>query len=840
MAKSRSATLAVLCLGAVLGLVAVVHAQPFPSFFLDTTRYIGRDPHVSSYLALAGSKTGGMVVRGGYVGQASRLTRSMDVVDTMSFDVVGTWGGFSSAPAVACSDSGYAITWVSSRGLSIALVSNDGVVANRVLLDEEVQVHSLAIAARADRYAVVYDGWFHSSQSQDVRAIEVALDGTILRRTLVARAEGATPSVASSTVARGDSAYLAVFEGPYSDTSDINARFVWPENASADTEVIHIRQGCRAFEPRAAFDGENFWVAWLEETTPYAETVAKVARVSQRGDILDTVGIVVSGAKSIAMAAARETTLVALYLEGGSVVSMRYDADVQLLDSTPILLSTHGGSPVVAVAADTFLAVWYDRIVGASSGIWRLAGRRITASGNVIDPDVRDYAFSANNHWDKRAAIASDGEDFLAVWCDERAEPDYSARLVGRRFDNQGRFLDAEPFTITDHHPNPVRPVLSYGAGCYFLCWAEVSDEAAQESTFATRISRAGELMDSVPFCVSHTAGAFDMAFLRDSMFVVLVHPAPNNSAPYVIRALADGRVLDSVPLSVKVRYAGGAHFNPSIVGIGDTLVLGCGLTFNGMNYVAVGLHDKELSQLDSAWWLPPGIDRVQGTQVACGGGRILVAAEYRMHFNSPELYLLDSAANVLNDSQPLQDPRMPLPYYGMIWDGTNFMCASAYGQDNISARGCRISRDGALLDSTPVRLVEFDSGALSTGFCRLATDSMGHVGFAFFTFETEGCMSDRARAVVFPRLTGGVEETRSAPMPRCLCQTVVGGVLKLHQGAKARVYELMDISGRRVLDLHSGANVVRHLSPGVYFVRGSMTEDGRPAAAVRKVVVTR
>jgi len=50
----------------------------------------------------------------------------------------------------------------------------------------------------------------------------------------------------------------------------------------------------------------------------------------------------------------------------------------------------------------------------------------------------------------------------------------------------------------------------------------------------------------------------------------------------------------------------------------------------------------------------------------------------------------------------------------------------------------------------------------------------------------------------------------------------------------------LLDITGSKVLDLKPGANDIRHLVPGVYFVRGPKTEDGRPDAALRKVVVTR
>ncbi len=71
---------------------------------------------------------------------------------------------------------------------------------------------------------------------------------------------------------------------------------------------------------------------------------------------------------------------------------------------------------------------------------------------------------------------------------------------------------------------------------------------------------------------------------------------------------------------------------------------------------------------------------------------------------------------------------------------------------------------------------------------------------------------------------------------------TIVRGVL--WQGDRGQKTgdraELLDVSGRKVLGLKPGANDVRALVPGVYFVRGPETEDGRPFAAVRKVVVTR
>jgi hypothetical protein len=50
----------------------------------------------------------------------------------------------------------------------------------------------------------------------------------------------------------------------------------------------------------------------------------------------------------------------------------------------------------------------------------------------------------------------------------------------------------------------------------------------------------------------------------------------------------------------------------------------------------------------------------------------------------------------------------------------------------------------------------------------------------------------------------------------------------------------LLDISGRKVLALSPGANDVRGLAPGVYFVREEPQTASHKPQAVRKVVLTR
>ena len=65
-------------------------------------------------------------------------------------------------------------------------------------------------------------------------------------------------------------------------------------------------------------------------------------------------------------------------------------------------------------------------------------------------------------------------------------------------------------------------------------------------------------------------------------------------------------------------------------------------------------------------------------------------------------------------------------------------------------------------------------------------------------------------------------------------------GVLFLPEAAghKPHAASLMDVSGRKLIDLRPGANDVRALAPGVYFVREAQAQA--QAQAVRKIVVTR
>jgi hypothetical protein len=99
----------------------------------------------------------------------------------------------------------------------------------------------------------------------------------------------------------------------------------------------------------------------------------------------------------------------------------------------------------------------------------------------------------------------------------------------------------------------------------------------------------------------------------------------------------------------------------------------------------------------------------------------------------------------------------------------------------------------------------------------------------------------------VFVRAGAGIEEAMNSERGTTTAvATVIRGVLFLPKMGTVpsgtvpiNGPTLLDVSGRKVLDLHAGANDVRTLAPGVYFVREAQAQAQAQAQTVRKIVLT-
>jgi hypothetical protein len=117
-----------------------------------------------------------------------------------------------------------------------------------------------------------------------------------------------------------------------------------------------------------------------------------------------------------------------------------------------------------------------------------------------------------------------------------------------------------------------------------------------------------------------------------------------------------------------------------------------------------------------------------------------------------------------------------------------------------------------------------------------VGTDSEGCIYLTGRTKFTEFSIYDWL-TIKYPPAPSGVEADKSDVGSSPMGQTICRGVLSIGDGRQKTVdrADLLDITGRKVKDLLAGENDIRHLAPGVYFVR---TAGSGERTAARKIVI--
>jgi hypothetical protein len=169
--------------------------------------------------------------------------------------------------------------------------------------------------------------------------------------------------------------------------------------------------------------------------------------------------------------------------------------------------------------------------------------------------------------------------------------------------------------------------------------------------------------------------------------------------------------------------------------------------------------------------------------------------------------------------------------WYGIGLRVMNYLDEDVYG-DNTPFWEAGYSSVFALEDS------EYGIWGGSDSFYHTAGDTFGNLTMSLVTRTTKMVAACLATLAV-PDDSVGVAESRkpktSSPKPEV---SVISDVLFLkgecpRTGTVPRTV-LLDVSGRRVLDVKSGANDVSGLTPGVYFVRGNGSGVPRRVLKVR------
>jgi phosphoribosylformylglycinamidine (FGAM) synthase PurS component len=383
------------------------------------------------------------------------------------------------------------------------------------------------------------------------------------------------------------------------------------------------------------------------------------------------------------------------------------------------------------------------------------------------------------------------------VWQDARGG-DNCTDVYGARVTPGGTVLDPSGILITMAGRDQLTPAVGFDGANFLVAWGDNRAADLNLDVYGARVTPAGTVLDPQGFVItqaaneqSHPAIGFDGA---NFLVVWTDYRNGDYSDIYGARVTPQRTVLD--PQGFAISQTVLDQSNP---------VLG----FDGANFLL-------------AW-----TDYRSGIYSDIFGARV-----------TPQGTVLDTSGLIIMRAAEGQYS----PALSIGFDGTNYLVVwEDYRSDQPDIFGALVTPAGVAIDTGPV--VRQEGNQLHPALARGSGSELflvyqGWVG----TLGDKLYNTDRTWGKFNP-VPGSIEETPNAEVrtPN-RGATIVRGVLFMPEASsrKPQATSLLDVSGRRVLDLHPGANDVSRLSPGVYFVRSEPSAVSRHPLAVTKVVVTR
>ncbi len=725
----------------------------------------------------------------------ARVTPQGTVLDTAGIAITQA-ADHQYSPAVGFDGTNFLVVWQDYRDGNDWDIYGARVTPAGVVLDPSGTPISTALRYQ-ERPDVCFDGtnylvvWIdtRSGTNADIYGARVTPEGLVLDTAGIPICS--YPHLQHDpSVAFNGTVYFVVWDDSRNGTDDIYGTRVTTEGAVLDPEGIPVQQATlHQYSPDVACDGTNFLAVWFDNN--WSEVYG--ARVTPDGEVLDSSGFrvahsIVGGLPAVAFG---DEYYLVLWTRNSDVQGARVTPAGTVLDPTGLTFSTAANPQTAcAVATDAvnFLTVWEDERAPSDPDIY---AARVNPEGTVLDS--LSAAVSTAENRQGSPAVVGGGSGYLAVWEDLRAGHD----IYGARLSSSGAVLDSQGFVVSAGYSSQEFPAIASDGAGYLVVWQDARNGEAD--IYGARLSSSGALLDSQGIAISTANGPEALpavAFVGTSYFVVW---QDSRSGMYTdvfgARVTPQGTVLD--PAGLVVSQAAGDQSAPA-------------LGFDGANSFVVWQDARD--------YVTTGYD-IYGTRV------------------TPQGIVLDTSGLVISQAANAQESP------ALAFDGTNFLVVwQDMRSDSLGdIYGARVTRGGTVFDAGSV--VSQQRGQTCPKLCLGSGSQLflvyqgwaGSVGGkAYSTDRIWGKMDPNPAVAEIAK-----PDVRRANGGATIIRRVLSLQVDSRQQSAYRV-ELLNATGRKVMDLGPGANDVRALAPGVYFVRGPETEDGRPFAAVRKVVVAK
>jgi hypothetical protein len=630
-------------------------------------------------------------------------------------------------------------------------------------------------------------------------------------------------------LAFGYSAYFVVWGdyrigGVYGGRVLPNGAVLDPTGIPVDTHNYSHR------DPDVAFDGTNYLVAW----TGYrrAENIGDIyaARVTQSGTVLDPSSIRVSYQHYVftprAAFSGGRFVVVWWNFDDYSFYEGQVTPDGRLIDTLPQLLylSPYGFQPeIVTNGQNCLLAAGLH--YGQRGSVY-LA--RLDVSGRPLDSCLSFLVWCAQ--YQSSPTVSYDGSDFLAVWAD-RGKADWN--IYGARISGSGELLDQARIAICTTAGDQTQPVVASDGANYFVVWNNPGDTTIR----GARITPGGVVLDPNGFLVSRSYGNQRVVYDGNNYFVVWA----GSGGPYAARVSPTGVLLDTTPIVISNSGGAGA----ATVDAGDSNLL---VAWNRERYVG-SPHPHLMFTLLARRVSRSG--QLLGSEIELAPEREYGSYHPVAAFDGVYHFVVWDA-NMGSRVTQSGFVFSPIRFSGLDGceaiapRGSELTIAWSAGRH---IHGARVITSGQVLDTFTMAA---QSGSQTSPAVAMGSDARLMLCYSGWVGTEGGRIYNTTR--IWGKLGpfGGIAEggRHRIGLARAIDgASILRGVLRIPEShdPNARL-ALLDISGRKVLELHPGPNDVSRLAPGVYFVRSGLSAASRDApgsgeatpSAVYKVVIQR
>jgi hypothetical protein len=795
------------------------------------------------YLVVWEDEEGGSHISG------TRVTAQGVLLDPLGIEITTSPGNNRpAAPAVTFAGSSYLVVWTDTLNGTNAVwgcrVGRDGVVFDSVpiRISSTPRPRAGAVVASDGVNSLVVWQNGGAADSSTIYGARVGPTGVVLDSVSFPIPESAGAQAEPAVAFDGSGWFVVWSQSRPGSGLDILGRHLGLDGAVVDSHDVVVSNAARDQEvPCVAFDGTDCLVAWSDLRNSNLGDIYG-ARVTGSGGVREPDGIAIcghDGGQTEPALSFNGAFWLAAWADdrfGPGMYGARVNPDGSVADSEGYVI-TNGEyyDPYPAVCADSsgrLMAVWNTGDVCAA---------RLDSSGTVLD--TSGFLLSGVISTQDNPGVASDGANYLAVWENEDAS---GTVICAGRVSPSGQPLDTARLNLSVRNTGYL-PVVAFG-GNYLAVWGNESDTFALR---ASRVTPAGAVLDPGGVGIGPQRWEDDGAAVAsdgDSFLVVWDADAPRaGTGVYGTRVSAGGAVLDT----------------PFILG-GDTVHEATypAVAFNGSDYlVAWADYDdnQSVSSICAVRVTPAGVVRDSAAIILSS---VLTDYSYLAVTSDGNNWLAVWTGRDSNGARVVSGTRVSpegtvLDYYGIGIAPANDSsrnappCAAFDGADYVvtwhrcsggqaSTWASLVSPQGAVVNFMPVTAMndEYELVPIAHG--------PGHQVLTVFAAYTD---SVNHFPVNGHRIWGkfspftGLAENRVSNLQSNKIATIVRGVLEIGSQLAANgskpIIALLDISGRKVLDLNPGPNDVSRFAAGVYFVRLA-SGAGRGASSVNKVVLAR